>query len=94
MASLLRFPLMCSCKFIHTIPGLEKAEIMRPAYAIEYDYVKSGQLDSYFGDKTDRRTLSLQDRSMERQVMKKPQGKDSSQASMRLAKCWEELPLS
>lgn len=29
---------------IHTIAGLEKAEIMRPAYAIEYDYVTSGQL--------------------------------------------------
>lgn len=25
--------------FIHTIPGLEKAQIMRPAYAIEYDCV-------------------------------------------------------
>ncbi|MGC8659380.1 MAG: tRNA uridine-5-carboxymethylaminomethyl(34) synthesis enzyme MnmG [Desulfomonilaceae bacterium] len=24
---------------IHTVPGLEKAEIVRPAYAIEYDYV-------------------------------------------------------
>ena len=29
---------------IHTIAGLENAEIMRPAYAIEYDYVKSGQV--------------------------------------------------
>jgi tRNA uridine 5-carboxymethylaminomethyl modification enzyme len=29
---------------LHTIVGLEKAEVMRPAYAIEYDYVKSGQL--------------------------------------------------
>ncbi|MBJ7448850.1 MAG: tRNA uridine-5-carboxymethylaminomethyl(34) synthesis enzyme MnmG [Parachlamydiales bacterium] len=29
---------------IHTIPGLEKAEVMRPAYAIEYDYVTSGQI--------------------------------------------------
>lgn len=29
---------------IRTIPGLEKAEIMRPAYAIEYDYITSGQL--------------------------------------------------
>ena len=31
---------------IHTIEGLEHAEIMRPAYAIEYDYVKSGHLKS------------------------------------------------
>jgi tRNA uridine 5-carboxymethylaminomethyl modification enzyme len=30
--------------FIHSIIGLEKAEIMRPAYAIEYDYVTSGQM--------------------------------------------------
>ncbi len=30
--------------FLQTIPGLEKAEIMRPAYAIEYDYVTSGQI--------------------------------------------------
>lgn len=30
---------------IRSIPGLEKAEITRAAYAIEYDYVKSGQLE-------------------------------------------------
>ncbi len=29
---------------LHTIPGLEQAEVMRPAYAIEYDYATSGQL--------------------------------------------------
>ncbi len=29
---------------IRSIPALSKAEIMRPAYAIEYDYVSSGQL--------------------------------------------------
>jgi tRNA uridine 5-carboxymethylaminomethyl modification enzyme len=29
---------------IHSIIGLENAEIMRPAYAIEYDYITSGQL--------------------------------------------------
>lgn len=31
---------------IESIIGLEKAEIMRPAYAIEYDYVLSGQVDA------------------------------------------------
>ena len=37
-------PFDVQLKMIRTIPGLENAEIMRPAYAIEYDYVKSGQL--------------------------------------------------
>lgn len=31
---------------IRSVEGLEKAEILRPAYAIEYDYVKSGQISS------------------------------------------------
>lgn len=31
---------------IESIIGLENAEIMRPAYAIEYDYILSGQIDS------------------------------------------------
>lgn len=30
--------------FIHSIPALRHAEIMRPAYAVEYDYVVCGQL--------------------------------------------------
>ena len=32
--------------FIRSIPALRNAEIMRPAYAIEYDYVVSGQIDA------------------------------------------------
>lgn len=32
--------------FIHSIPALRNAEIMRPAYAIEYDYAISGQIDA------------------------------------------------
>jgi len=31
-------------EFVRTIPGLEKAEIMRPGYAIEYDFVFPTQL--------------------------------------------------
>ena len=38
--------------FIHSIPALRNAEIMRPAYAIEYDYVTCGQIDSALECKT------------------------------------------
>jgi tRNA uridine 5-carboxymethylaminomethyl modification enzyme len=31
-------------QFIHTLPGLEHAYIMRPGYAVEYDYVDPSQL--------------------------------------------------
>jgi len=30
--------------FVHSIPGLEKAQIMRPGYAVEYDYFPPTQL--------------------------------------------------
>lgn len=37
-------PFDVQVKFVRTIPGLEEAEIMRPGYAIEYDYVYPTQL--------------------------------------------------
>lgn len=37
-------PFDVQLEMIHSIAGLQQAEIMRPAYAIEYDYVTSGQL--------------------------------------------------
>ena len=37
-------PFDVQLSMIHTIIGLEKAEVMRAAYAIEYDYVLSGQV--------------------------------------------------
>jgi tRNA uridine 5-carboxymethylaminomethyl modification enzyme len=39
-------PFDVQLKFIHSIPALRNAQIMRPAYAIEYDYVVSGQISS------------------------------------------------
>jgi len=37
-------PIDVQTSFVRTIPGLENAEIMRPAYAIEYDFVFPTQL--------------------------------------------------
>ncbi len=38
-------------EMLHSIAGLENAHITRPAYAIEYDYVTSGQIDSTLASK-------------------------------------------
>ena len=37
-------PMEIQLRFVHSVKGLEQAEIMRPAYAIEYDYVNPMQL--------------------------------------------------
>jgi len=37
-------PYDCQIEFLRSIPGLEKVEIIRPGYAIEYDYIDSTQL--------------------------------------------------
>ncbi len=39
-------PLHCQIEFVRTIVGLENAEIIRPGYAIEYDYVDPTELSS------------------------------------------------
>lgn len=40
--------------FIHTIKGLENVEILRPAYAIEYDYVDPTELNRFLAVKKAR----------------------------------------
>ena len=37
-------PLDVQYAFLHTIPGLERAEIVRPGYAVEYDFVPPTQV--------------------------------------------------
>ncbi|MEW6673406.1 MAG: tRNA uridine-5-carboxymethylaminomethyl(34) synthesis enzyme MnmG [Thermodesulfobacteriota bacterium] len=37
-------PLEIQLRFVHSIEGLESAQIMRPAYAIEYDYINPIEL--------------------------------------------------
>ncbi len=37
-------PLDAQYSFLHTIPGLEQAEIVRPGYAVEYDFVPPTQV--------------------------------------------------
>ena len=39
-------PYEVQLEFLHSIPGLEQAEIMRPGYAVEYDYFPPIQLHS------------------------------------------------
>ena len=38
-------PLHAQLEFIRTVPGMENAEIIRPGYAIEYDFVDPTELD-------------------------------------------------
>jgi len=38
-------PLEVQYAFLHTVPGLEKAVILRPGYAVEYDYCPPTQLE-------------------------------------------------
>ncbi len=44
-------PIEVQEQFITSIPALRHAKIMRPAYAIEYDYIISGQIDTYLETK-------------------------------------------
>lgn len=58
---------------MRTIPGLEKCEIMRPAYAIEYDCLNPLELTLSLELKISWKFIFSMVNSMELQVMRKPQ---------------------
>ena len=45
-------------KALRTIPGMQKAEITRPGYAVEYDFVPPTQLYPHVGDQKGKKPLS------------------------------------
>jgi tRNA uridine 5-carboxymethylaminomethyl modification enzyme len=39
-------PALIQAEIVHALPGLEDAEILRPGYAVEYDFIQPTELDS------------------------------------------------
>ena len=73
-------------QMLETIPGLEKADMMRAGYAIEYDAIVPTQLWPTLETKMIKNLYTL-DKSMVLQVMKKRLDKVLWQVSMLQVKC-------
>src|SRR6187397_1727278 len=39
-------PAEIQARIVHALPGLEEAEILRPGYAVEYDFIQPTELDT------------------------------------------------
>ena len=68
---------------VRSIAGLENAHILRPGYAIEYDYFDPRALEAQLRDARDRAACSSPARSTARPATKRRRRKACSPASMR-----------
>jgi hypothetical protein len=73
-------PMEVQWQIVHSIPGLDQAEMLRPGYAIEYDSVDATELDRTLRVKA-WTAFILPGRSTEQVDMKKPPARASWPAS-------------
>jgi tRNA uridine 5-carboxymethylaminomethyl modification enzyme len=78
-------PMEVQWEVVRSIPGLEKAEMLRPGYAIEYDAIDPTELDRSLAVKQIA-GLYLPDRSTARQGTRRQPARASWPASM--PRCW------
>ena len=73
-------------KIVHALPGLEDAEILRPGYAVEYDFIQPTELESSLQT---RRVpaCSSPARSTGRPAMRRPPRRGCSRGSTRRWAC-------
>ena len=73
---------------LRTIPGLAECVMVRPGYAVEYDYFPPHQVKHYSGNEVGKGICILPDRSMARAAMKKLRHKGSLPGSMLHCRFW------
>ena len=59
-------------RIVHALPGLADAEMLRPGYAVEYDFVQPTELQSHAREPTRPRVCFSPVRSTGRRATRKP----------------------